>query len=96
MAISISFPYNRRHSFCNTPWNGETMMNEMNSEPVLDQRPSMRKPRIDMRTRDLVNQAVASIPTLGLQRAAEFLAAMNVPAEIAVRTLVYPQRRRSS
>ena len=50
--------------------------------------------RTDMRTRDLVNQAVASIPTLGLQRAAEFLAAMNVPAEIAVRTLVYPSRRR--
>ena len=55
-----------------------------------------RKPRTDMRTRDLVNQAVASIPTLGLQRAAEFLAAMNVPAEIAVRTLVYPHRRRSN
>jgi hypothetical protein len=53
-----------------------------------------RKQRTDMRTRDLVNQAVASIPTLGLQRAAEFLAAMNVPAEIAVRTLVYPHRRR--
>jgi hypothetical protein len=55
-----------------------------------------RKPRTDMRTRDLVNQAVASIPTLGLQRAAEFLAAMNVPAEIAVRTLVYPHRRRAN
>jgi hypothetical protein len=55
-----------------------------------------RKQRIDMRTRDLVNQAVASIPTLGLQRAAEFLAAMNVPAEVAVRTLVYPDRRRSN
>jgi hypothetical protein len=55
-----------------------------------------RKPRTDMRTRDLVNQAVASIPTLGLQRAAEFLAAMNVPADVAVRTLVYPNRRRSS
>jgi hypothetical protein len=54
-----------------------------------------RKLRTDMRTRDLVNQAVASIPALGLQRAAEFLAAMNVPAEIAVRTLVYPNRRRS-
>ena len=53
-----------------------------------------RKQRTDMRTRDLVNQAVASIPTLGLQRAAEFLAAMNVPAEVAVRTLVYPHRRR--
>jgi hypothetical protein len=55
-----------------------------------------RKQRTDMRTRDLVNQAVASIPSLGLLRAAEFLAAMNVPAEIAVRTLVYPDRRRSS
>jgi hypothetical protein len=55
-----------------------------------------RKLRTDMRTRDLVNQAVASIPSLGLQRAAEFLAAMNVPAEIAVRTLVYPDRRRSN
>jgi hypothetical protein len=55
-----------------------------------------RKQRTDMRTRDLVNQAVASIPTLGLQRAAEFLAAMNVPAEVAVRTLVYPHRRRSN
>ena len=54
-----------------------------------------RKPRTDMRTRDLINQAVASIPTLGLQRAAEFLAAMNVPAEIAVRALVYPDRRRA-
>jgi hypothetical protein len=53
-----------------------------------------RKPRTDMRTRDLINQAVASIPTLGLQRAAEFLASMNVPAEIAVRALVYPNRRR--
>jgi hypothetical protein len=72
------------------------MMNEINSEHARDQRPPMRKPRTDMRTRDLVNQAVASIPTLGLQRAAEFLAAMNVPAEIAVRALVYPQRRRSS
>ena len=55
-----------------------------------------RKQRTDMRTRDLVNQAIASIPTLGLQRAAEFLAAMNVPAEIAVRTLVYPHRRRAN
>ena len=54
-----------------------------------------RKPRTDMRTRDLVNQAVASVPSLGLQRAAEFLASMNVPAEVAVRTLVYPNRRRA-
>jgi len=52
------------------------------------------KPRVDVKTRDLVNQAVASIPTVGLQRAAQFLEAMNVPAEIAVRALVYPNRRR--
>jgi hypothetical protein len=70
------------------------MINESSNEQALAERPAQRHPRIDMRTRDLVNQAVASIPTLGLQRAAEFLAAMNVPAEIAVRTLVYPQRRR--
>jgi hypothetical protein len=70
------------------------MINEINSDQRAGQRPATRPLRTDMRTRDLVNQAVASIPTLGLQRAAEFLAAMNVPAEIAVRTLVYPQRRR--
>ena len=55
-----------------------------------------RVQRLDHRTRDLVNQAVASVPTLGLQRAAEFLATMNVPAEVAVRVLVYPQRRRAN
>lgn len=54
----------------------------------------VRRQRIDTRTRDLVNQAVASVPTLGLQRAAEFLATRNVPAEVAVRVLVYPNRRR--
>jgi hypothetical protein len=53
-----------------------------------------RHPRTDFRTRDVVNQAIASIPTVGLQRAAEFLSAMNVPAEVAIRTLVYPNRRR--
>lgn len=69
------------------------MRDTMNADTaILEQ----RKPRIDMRTRDLVNQAVASVPSLGLQRAAEFLAAMNVPAEIAVRTLVYPHRRRNA
>jgi hypothetical protein len=69
------------------------MKNDMNNEisSVF-----ARKQRTDMRTRDLVNQAVASVPTLGLQRAAEFLAAMGVPAEIAVRTLVYPDRRRAN
>jgi hypothetical protein len=71
------------------------MMNEMSSDQAVAEQQA-RVQRTDMRTRDLVNQAVASIPTLGLQRAAEFLAAMNVPAEIAVRTLVYPHRRRSS
>ena len=70
----------------------ETMMEEVNARPA--QGAQARVVRTDLRTRDLVNQAVASVPTLGLQRAAEFLAAMNVPAEIAVRTLVYPQRRR--
>ena len=57
---------------------------------------AIRRQRTDQRTRDLINQAVASIPTLGLQRAAEFLATMNVPAEVAVRVLVYPNRRRAN
>jgi hypothetical protein len=51
-------------------------------------------PRTDFRTRDVVNQAIAAIPTLGLQKVAEFLSAMNVPPEVAIRTLVYPHRRR--
>lgn len=54
----------------------------------------VKQMRNDFRTRDVINQAIASIPTVGLQRAAEFLSAMNVPAELAVRTLVYPNRRR--
>jgi hypothetical protein len=70
------------------------MINDIHSEQAAIERAQVRRQRTDMRTRDLVNQAVASVPTLGLQRAAEFLAAMNVPAEIAVRTLVYPNRRR--
>lgn len=57
---------------------------------------AQRKQRTDIRTRDLINQAIASVPTLGLQRAAEFLATMNVPAEVAVRVLVYPNRRRAN
>jgi len=52
--------------------------------------------RTDIRTCDLINQAIASVPSVGLQRAAEFLASMNVPAEVAIRTLVYPGRRRSA
>jgi hypothetical protein len=59
-----------------------------------DSAAASRLTRTDLRTRDLINQAIASVPTLGVQRAAAFLAAMNVPPEIAVRCLVYPQRRR--
>jgi hypothetical protein len=51
--------------------------------------------RTDFRTRDVVNQAIAAVPALGLQQVAEFLNAMNVPPEVAIRTLVYPDRRRS-
>jgi hypothetical protein len=57
--------------------------------------PIQRAPRTDFRTRDVVNQAIAAIPSLGLQQVAEFLNAMNVPPEVAIRTLVYPSRRRN-
>jgi hypothetical protein len=50
--------------------------------------------RSDYRTRDVVNQAIAALPEIGLRRAAEFLAAMGVPHEVAVRTLIYPSQRR--
>ncbi len=59
------------------------------------ERQGSRIKRTDVRTCDLINQAIASIPSVGLQRAAEFLNSMNVPAEIAIRTLVYPARRRA-
>lgn len=59
------------------------------------ERQGSRIKRTDVRTCDLINQAIASIPSVGLQRAAEFLNSMNVPAEIAIRTLVYPARRRT-
>ena len=72
------------------------MMNETPEVAVQPSAQAPRRQRTDGRTRDLVNQAVASVPTLGLQRAAEFLATMNVPAEVAVRVLVYPHRRRVS
>ncbi len=52
--------------------------------------------RTDFFTRDVVNQAIAAVPTLGLQQVAEYLSAMNVPPEVAVRALVYPDRRRPS
>ena len=71
------------------------MMNEL-GELNTSVDASVRRQRTDIRTRDLVNQAIASVPTLGLQRAAEFLATMNVPAEVAVRVLVYPNRRRAN
>jgi len=70
------------------------MMTEAPVRATDNANPAQRRQRVDLRTRDLVDQAIASVPTLGLQRAAEFLATMNVPAEVAVRVLVYPQRRR--
>ena len=72
------------------------MMNDTGGTAVAADPAAVRHQRTDNRTRDLINQAVASIPTLGLQRAAEFLATMNVPAEVAVRVLVYPNRRRAN
>lgn len=71
-------------------------MNEMRDLAPGAGAAATRVQRLDHRTRDLVNQAVASVPTLGMQRAAEFLATMNVPAEVAVRVLVYPHRRRAN
>ena len=72
------------------------MMTEAPAAATNNAHQAARRQRVDLRTRDLVDQAIASVPTLGLQRAAEFLATMNVPAEVAVRVLVYPQRRRAS
>ena len=66
----------------------------MNSNRAIKHRRDAASPRTDFRTRDLVNQAVAAIPTLGLQQAAEFLSAMKVPPEVAIRALIYPSRRR--
>jgi hypothetical protein len=71
------------------------MRDDMNSKRANMNRHDVKHVRTDFRMRDLVNQAVASIPTVGLQRAAEFLSSMNVPAEVAIRTLVYPDRRRN-
>ena len=55
------------------------------ADPALTIRPA--HPRTDFFTRDVVNQAIAAIPTLGVQQAAEYLASMNVPPEVAIRTL---------
>lgn len=71
------------------------MRDDINSNRATIERHDARHPRTDFRTRDVVNQAIASLPTVGVQRAAEFLSSMNVPAEVAIRTLVYPDRRRN-
>ena len=52
-------------------------------------------PRHDQKTRAVVDQAIAAVPAIGIREAAEFLSAMNVPPEVAVRTLVYPHKRRN-
>ena len=67
------------------------MSSEMDSHGAADQ--GSVHIRTDFRTRDVVNQAVAAIPSLGLQKAAEFLSAMNVPPEVAIRALAYPAKR---
>ncbi|MBZ2207233.1 hypothetical protein [Massilia soli] len=67
------------------------MSSEMNSNGAGNQ--GSAHIRTDFRTRDVVNQAVAAIPSLGLQQAAEFLSAMNVPPEVAIRALAYPAKR---
>ena len=68
------------------------MSSEMNSNSALEE--VSAHIRTDFRTRDVVNQAIAAIPTLGLQKAAEFLSAMNVPPEVAIRALAYPAKRK--
>ena len=57
------------------------------------QQPVKSHSRTDFRTRDLVNQAIAAIPTLGIQQVAEYLSAMKVPPEVAIRAL-HPEKRR--
>ncbi len=58
------------------------------------ERPAVKvHPRTDFRTRDVVNQAIAAVPTLGFQQVAEFLSAMNVPSDVAIRALSQQRRR---
>ena len=57
--------------------------------------PVTAAPRTDFFTRDLVNQAIAAAPTVGLKQAAEYLAAMKVPATVAIRALSHPPARRA-
>jgi hypothetical protein len=68
------------------------MSTQMNSNNVPSEHGG-KHIRTDFFTRDVVNQAIAAIPTLGLQKAAEFLSAMNVPPEVAIRALAAPARR---
>ena len=51
--------------------------------------------RTNRRMRDLVDQAVTALPEVGVRKSAEFLASLHVPIDVAVRALVYPQRRRA-
>ena len=52
--------------------------------------------RADLRTRDLIDQAVAALPSLGVGRSAAFLCAMNIPLPTALRCLCRPAYRRSA
>ena len=61
---------------------------------AMKQRP--RRARTDLATRDIVDQAIAAVPKVGIRGAAEFLSAMHVEPSVAVRTLVYPRRRRAT
>ncbi len=66
----------------------------MNSRDI-KRRNDQLHPRHDQKTRAVVDQAIAALPAIGLRDAAEFLSAMKVSPEVAVRTLVYPNRRRN-
>jgi hypothetical protein len=62
---------------------------------AIKRRHDQMHPRHDQKTRAVVDQAIAAVPAIGIRDAAEFLSAMNVPPEVAVRTLVYPHKRRT-
>jgi hypothetical protein len=51
--------------------------------------------RTNRRMGNVVDQAIAALPQAGIRKSAEYLFTMGVPLEVAVRTLVYPQRRRA-
>ena len=50
-------------------------------------------PRTDFFTRDVVNQAIAAVPTLGIAQVAEYLSSMKVPPEVAIRALCKNRKR---